>query len=297
MKIFITGISGLIGRHLAQTFKTLGHSVSGLTRDIDSAAKTLPPTVSLVSSLQDASDFMPDVVINLAGEPIADKRWSKKRKQAIRESRINLTRDLVQWMSELEQSPDVFISGSAIGYYGRQGDNEVDESSAPHDEFTHQLCREWEAEAMKAESFTRVCIIRTGLVVTGEGGFLDKMKLPFSLGLGGRLGNGKQFMSWIHLHDMISGIEFLIEKSELSGVFNFTAPNPVTNQTFTKTLGRVIGRPTVFPVPGFVLRIMLGEMSDLLLTGQRVKPKRLSASGYEFQYHELEDALKEAFKR
>ncbi len=294
MKFFITGISGLIGRHLAQTLKTLGHSVSGLTRDVNAAARKLPPTVSLVSSLEEANDFMPDVVINLAGEPIADKRWSESRKQQLRDSRVDLTRQLVDWMSQLNQTPDLFISGSAVGFYGRQGSDTVDETTTPHDEFTHQLCRDWEAEAKKAEAFARVCIVRTGLVVADSGGFLAKMLLPFKLGLGGRLGSGEQYMSWIHLHDMISGIEFLVENNQLSGAFNFTAPNPVTNQTFTQTLASVLSRPAIFPVPAFVLKLLMGEMSDILLTGQKVEPKNLLQAGYQFSYENLEGALKQA---
>ncbi|NVJ59600.1 MAG: TIGR01777 family protein [Gammaproteobacteria bacterium] len=297
MKVFITGITGLIGQSLVQALLKQNCTVSGLTRNADKAAKKLPKSVSLVESLEDANDFMPDVVINLAGAPIADKRWSKSRKKTLMDSRVALTKQLVSWMSELRQAPEVFISGSAVGFYGRQGKKKIDESSKPHDEFTHQLCHEWEAAALEAESFSRVCLLRTGLVVAPNGGFLSKMLLPFKLGLGGRLGNGQQMMSWIHIDDMVNGILHLIEHNECSGAFNFTAPNPVSNDEFSKTLGNVLNRPVIFPVPAFVLKTMLGEMSDLLLTGQNVIPKRLKESGFWFEYTELEEALKKVLNK
>ena len=291
MKIFITGISGLIGRHLAKTFRQSGHTVSGLTRNTERASKVLPASVSLVDRLDDAQDYMPDVVINLAGAPIADKRWSNSRKRELKSSRIKLTDELVDWMRQMKQHPDVFISGSAVGDYGRQGDKDITETSEPHPEFTHELCQEWEQAALKADDICRVCLLRTGLVVAPKGGFLDKMKLPFSLGLGGRIGSGQQYMSWIHLDDMVSGIEHLIQDSTLSGAFNMTAPNPVTNQHFSQALASSLNRPAIFPAPGFALKLLLGEMSDLLLTGQKVLPQRLTQSGFQFQFPNVEAAL------
>ncbi|PWK48461.1 TIGR01777 family oxidoreductase [Pleionea mediterranea] len=291
MKIFITGISGLIGRHLAKTFRQSGHTVSGLTRNTERASKVLPASVSLVDRLDDAQDYMPDVVINLAGAPIADKRWSDSRKRELKSSRIKLTDELVDWMRQMKQHPDVFISGSAVGYYGRQGDKDITETSEPHPEFTHELCQEWEQAALKADDICRVCLLRTGLVVAPKGGFLDKMKLPFALGLGGRIGSGQQYMSWIHLDDMVSGIEHLIQDSTLSGAFNMTAPNPVTNQHFSQALASSLNRPAIFPAPGFALKLLLGEMSDLLLTGQKVLPQRLTQSGFQFQFPNVEPAL------
>lgn len=291
MKVFITGITGLIGQALVQALLKRNCTVSGLTRNANKAAEKLPKSVSLVESLDDANDFMPDVVINLAGAPIADKRWSNARKEQLFASRVDLTRQLVSWMKGLRQSPEVFISGSAVGFYGRQGRKKVDEESTPNDEFTHQLCDQWEKVAMEANSFSRVCLLRTGLVVAPGGGFLAKMLLPFKLGLGGRLGDGKQMMSWIHIDDMVKGILFLIDTNACSGAYNFTAPNPVSNNEFTKTLGKALNRPTVFPVPAFVLKTALGEMSDLLLTGQNAVPKRLKEAGYWFQFTELDEAL------
>ncbi len=294
MKIFITGITGLIGSHLAKSLLSKGHVVSGLTRNAQKASEQLPRSISLVESLEQADDFFPDVVINLAGEPIADHRWSESRKNKIKKSRIELTRDLVEWMSSLKQTPDLLISGSAVGYYGRQGAGQIDEDGAINDEFQHQLCRDWEKEALQAESICRVCLLRTGLVVAPNGGFLKKMLLPFKLGLGGRLGDGQQFMSWIHLDDMVAAIEYLIAHQTLAGPFNITAPHAVTNEVFTKTLASCLNRPAFFHVPSFVLKTMLGEMSDLLLTGQNVVPRKLIEAGFQFKHQELEDALKQA---
>lgn len=291
MKIFMTGISGLIGRHLARRLRQSGHTVSGLTRNVERASDVLPASVSLVDSFDDAQDYMPDVVINLAGAPIADKRWSDRRKRELKDSRIALTDELVDWMRQMKQPPDVFISGSAVGYYGRQGDKEITEASDPHPEFTHELCQEWEQAALKANDICRVCLLRTGLVVAPKGGFLDKMKLPFSLGLGGRIGSGQQYMSWIHLDDMVSGIEHLMKDSSLNGAFNMTAPNPVTNQHFSQALASSLNRPAIFPAPAFAVKLLLGEMSDLLLTGQKVLPQRLTQSGFQFQYPNVEAAL------
>lgn len=293
MKILITGVTGLIGSHLARSLLSQGHVVSGLTRNADKASERLPRSISLVESLEQADDFFPDVVINLAGEPIADGRWSNSRKEKIISSRIDLTRELVEWMKSLKQSPDLLISGSAIGYYGRQGAGQIDEESAINDEFQHQLCRDWEKEALQAESICRVCLLRTGLVVAPKGGFLKKMLLPFKLGFGGRLGDGQQFMSWIHLDDMVAAIEFLIAHQTLAGPFNITAPHAVTNEVFTETLAKCLNRPAFFHVPGLVLKTMLGEMSDLLLTGQNVVPRKLVEAGFKFKYQELEDALKD----
>jgi hypothetical protein len=297
MNVFITGISGLIGRQLVHSLLAQGHVICGLTRNAAKASKKLPSAVSLVESLQHAEEFLPDVVINLAGAPIADRRWSRRRKNELRESRVDLTLKLVDWMSSLQQQPEVLISGSAVGYYGRQGVGRIDETCSPHDEFQHQLCRDWEHAAIKAEAFSRVCVLRTGLVIAREGGFLNKMLLPFKLGLGGRLGNGHQFMSWIHINDMIAAIEFLINHQTLSGAFNLTAPHAVSNRQFTETLARCLHRPARLHVPEWVLKLALGEMSDLLLTGQNVMPRKLLDAGFQFQFIDLKEALDDVLKK
>lgn len=293
MHILITGGTGFIGSRLCQRLLKANHQLTVFSRRPDCVKSLCGQTVTPLASLDELSaDSQFDAVINLAGEPIADKRWSTKRKQQLLQSRLDTTGKLVQAMVAMQQRPQCLINASAVGYYGDQGDIEVDETTPAHDEFSHQLCRLWEQAAQAAEPLgVRVCVVRTGLVVGSDGGFVGKMLLPFKLGLGGPLGNGRQWMSWVHLHDLTRLFEWLLSHAETSGVYNATAPHPVTNREFTKTLGRVLQRPTVLPMPAFVARALFGEMSQLLLTGQRVLPKRISATGFEFDYPELEAAL------
>ncbi|MFQ3197593.1 MAG: hypothetical protein ACI8R9_002867 [Paraglaciecola sp.] len=292
MQILITGGTGLIGSNLIP--KLTPHEITVLTRNVSMADRELGNNLTLISSLDDLPDLNKfDAVINLAGEPIVNKKWTDQQKAILIQSRCGLTEQLVSLFHASEFPPELFISGSAIGYYGRQGDELIDEDfDQPFDEFSHQLCQRWENAALKAASdATRVCILRTGVVVTRRGGALTKMMPPFRLGLGGPIGDGKQYMSWIHLEDMLDGIIHLIEHRECQGVYNFTSPNPVTNNEFSRTLASVLHRPCVFRVPKFVMRLMMGEMADLLLYGQRVIPKRLQQSGFEFRYPELKHAL------
>ena len=233
----------------------------------------------------------------MAGAPIFDLRWTEARKQLIRESRVNLTEQLVACMARMTVKPELLISGSAIGYYGDQGDTIMTEKSEVKQDFSQQLCLDWEQAAKKAEQLgVRVCLIRTGLVL-GDGGLLKRMLLPFQLGLGGRLGNGKQWMSWIHLQDWLSIAERMISDNSMSGVYNATAPNPVTNTEFTKVLAKTVNRPALFPLPAGLLTVLLGEMSSLVLGSQRVLPERLQTQGYRFQYTDLAAALVQIIKR
>ncbi|GAC34522.1 TIGR01777 family oxidoreductase [Paraglaciecola polaris] len=292
MRILITGGTGLIGSNLIPKLKP--NEITVVTRNVSQAELVLGHKVTLISSLDDfenLDDF--HVVINLAGEPIADKRWSPEQKKRIEHSRWDMTEKLVSLIKAGSAPPSLFISGSAIGYYGRQNEQIIDEEfDAPHDEFSHQLCARWEFLAKQAESTqTRVCIVRTGLVITRRGGALMKMVPPFKFGLGGPMGSGQQYMSWIHLEDMLDGLIHLIENTQCQGVFNFTAPTPVTNAQFSKTLATVLHRPCFLPMPAFALRVIMGDAADLLLYGQRVVPKRLQESGYQFHYPELAHAL------
>ncbi|WP_158770579.1 TIGR01777 family oxidoreductase [Paraglaciecola sp. L1A13] len=292
MRILITGGTGLIGSNLIPKLKP--NDITVITRNVSQAELLLGHKVTLISSLDDfenLDDF--HVVINLAGEPIADKRWSPEQKERIEQSRWGMTEKLVSLIKASSRPPSLFISGSAIGYYGRQDDQIIDEEfDSPYDEFSHQLCERWESLAKEAESqHTRVCIVRTGIVITRRGGALMKMVPPFKFGLGGPMGTGRQYMSWIHLEDMIDGLIHLIEHTECRGVFNFTAPTPVTNAEFSQTLASVLHRPCFLPMPAFVLRTIMGDAADLLLHGQRVVPKRLQESGYQFHYPELAHAL------
>lgn len=232
-------------------------------------------------------------VIHLAGEPIAGKRWTAEQKQKIRSSRIDTTRALVAAIAAAKQKPRFLINSSAIGYYGARGDEALNEQAGPGSDFLARLCVDWEGEAIKAEEHgLRVIRLRTGIVLGRGGGALAKMLLPFKLFIGGPLGSAKQWMSWIHLEDEIGLIQFLIENPQARGVVNATAPNPVTMKEFCQTLGRALHRPSWAPVPAFALRLMLGEMAEMLLTGQRVLPEKALSLGYRFRYPDLREALR-----
>ena len=294
----ITGGTGLIGRALISQLLVSSHQVTVLTRDINKARRVLPVEVNAIAHL---GEFDPhqalDYVVNLAGEPIADKRWSRAQKLKLWQSRVVLTEQLVVWLKSLSTPPKALISGSAVGWYGDCGKQILTEQSPASAEYTHSLCRAWEAAANQlAETGVRVCTVRTGLVISPQGGFLAKMKRPFQLGLGARLGSGEQYMSWIHIEDMVRALLFLIdEKGALEtppmGTFNLTSPNPVTNRAFTRALAAQLKRPSCLVIPQFCLTTALGEMARLLITGQRVVPQRLLKQGFCFHYPTLDLAL------
>lgn len=295
MHILITGGTGFIGQRLCRALLAKGYTVCVYSRNPENVKSLVDNSCEAVDSLQVSQlNQPPDAIINLAGEPIADSRWTAARKQTLRASRVETTSKLVDLCAQLNPRPRVLVSASAVGYYGAQQDDEVTENTTPHPEFTHELCREWELEAMKAQELgIRVAIARIGLVV-GKGGFLKKMLPPFKLGVGGKLGNGKQWMPWIHIDDMINILLFLLEQESCRGAYNAVAPKPVTNAEFTATLGKVVNRPTVFTVPKFVLEKTLGELAGLLLTGQKAFPQRLVAEqSFTFQFENLEAALRD----
>lgn len=296
MKILITGGTGFIGSALTRSLVGQGGGVTVLSRNPDSVVSHCGPGVNALSNLKQIQpDDSYDVVINLAGAPIFGARWTDARKKIIRNSRIGLTEELVACMARMTNKPKLLISGSAIGYYGDQGDTLLTEGSAPVNDFSQNLCADWEAAAKKAEQFgVRVCLMRTGLVIGHGGGLLQRMLLPFRLGLGGRLGNGKQWMSWIHLQDWIRIAQSMITDSSMQGAYNATVPNPVTNGEFTNTLAHCLKRPALLPVPSYLLKILLGEMSQLILGSQRVIPERLLAQGFIFEYTDLAGALSQA---
>ncbi|MBQ4847929.1 TIGR01777 family oxidoreductase [Pseudoalteromonas sp. MMG005] len=293
MRILVTGATGLIGRQLcgflAQQFK-----VTALTRNVDNAQALFGRKVTCISTLETINFDTIDVVVNLAGEPIAEKRWSTKQKHLITESRINITQQLVTKISQATTPPHTFISGSAIGFYGRQNSQiTIDETFNDYNpEFSHHLCNEWEQTARRAESRnTRVCVLRTGIVLSQDAGALTKMLPAFKLCLGGKMADGQQMMSWIHIDDMVNIILHLINNQHLAGTFNATAPNPVSNQEFTKILASTLSRPAVLPMPKIVLRLLFGEMADLLIYGQTVIPKKLLDSQFSFRFNHLDKAL------
>ena len=291
MNVLITGGRGFIGSALKKQLLTAGHDVVITTRQESNSAGELtwnPPSLIPPKKI---STF--DAIVNLAGDSIYSDRWTKDKKERIRSSRINTTHYLIESIKNADLKPKVFINASAVGYYGPHGDNEVTENASPGNDFLASVCKAWELEAMKAEGAgVRTVITRFGVVLGPDGGALQKMITPFKAFVGGYIGSGKQWMSWVHIDDITGFIEYALEHDKISGVFNVTAPNPLTNKDFSSTLGRALGRPSLFPVPGFALRAALGEFSEILLTGQRVIPERALISGYNFKYPLLDEALK-----
>jgi len=291
MIIVVAGGTGLLGAALVSALRTEGHRVVVLTRrpthDGDVFWSPGGGERTWTAVLSDA-----DAVINLAGSSIADGRWTTARKTAIRESRVQSTRDLVRAIAHAKRPPPVFVSSSAIGIYGTRGDEPVTEATAPGSDFLASVCREWEALATQAASTSRVVLLRTGVVLDRKGGALPQLALPFKLFAGGRLGSGRQYVSWIHLHDWLAMVKWLLASASLSGAVNVTAPFPVTNAEFAQHLGRVLGRPAWLKTPAFALRLVLGEMADaLVLGGQRVLPAEAQKRGFVFRYPTLEPAL------
>lgn len=291
MRVLITGGSGFIGRALCAALGEAGHVPEVLTRD-PGRAQALLPGVPCRARLDEVGPV--EAVVNLAGEPLAAGRWSAARKQAFRDSRIGSTRHLVGWIERQTARPRVLVSGSAIGYYGPRDDTALDESAAPGNDFSAQLCRDWEAEAVRAEALgVRTCRVRTGIVLGRDGGALARMLPPFRLGLGGPMGDGRQWMSWVHRHDLVALIGWLLETDSAHGAYNGTAPAPVRNADFARALGQALHRPARMPTPAFALKLAFGEMSDLLLTGQRVIPDHALREGFVFQHPTLDEALAE----
>ncbi|KJM64127.1 epimerase [Pluralibacter gergoviae] len=297
MKILITGGTGLIGRYLVSRLLTLGHAVVVVTRSPDSARQRLDKRVELWPGLEQRSHLNDiDAVINLAGEPIADKRWTDAQKARLCDSRWQITQRLVALIKASDTPPAVLLSGSAAGYYGDLGEVVVTEEEPPHNEFTHKLCARWEQIACEAQSdATRVCLLRTGVVLAPDGGILAKMTPPFRLGLGGPIGSGRQYLAWIHIDDMANAILWLLD-NDLRGPFNMVSPYPVRNAQFAHALGRALHRPALIRAPAAAVRLLMGESSVLVLGGQRALPKRLEAAGFAFRWYDLDDALADVLK-
>ena len=297
MKILITGSTGLVGRALVSALAKEGHSVCRLVRPGTNAnddAGGFNVAWNPATGELGGAAVGPDAVVNLAGASIGSGRWTPKRKEELRASRVETTRALLAAIGRMNAKPSVFISASAIGYYGNRGDEELSEDSSVGDDFLAEIAKKWEAEALKAEAWrTRVVLARFGIILAKQGGALQKMLTPFRLGLGGRFGSGKQWMSWIALEDVIEILKIAISNSALFGAVNVVAPQPVTNEEFTKTLANALHRPAIFPAPPFALRMALGrEMADaLLMASQRIVPRKLIALSYKFQFPNLQSAL------
>lgn len=294
MHVAIAGGSGFLGRALTEALGRHGHTVSVLTRRPRPGVATdiawtpngdVGPWVDALGGV--------DAIVNLAGEGIADQRWTAARKRALLESRLATTGSLARAVAALPRPPRVFVSASGVGYYGPCGDDRITEAAPAGTDFLGRLAAEWEAATAPAAGHTRVVLLRTGLVM-GREGALAKMLLPFRLGVGGRLGSGRQWMPWIGVDDWVGLTMHLMADDRATGPFNLSAPEPVTNAEFTRVLGRVLGRPTLFPVPALALRLALGELADALLTGQRAVPEKALALGYDFRSPDLAATLRAA---
>ena len=292
MKILIGGSHGLVGTALIKSLEAEGHEIFRLVRHAPTSKTEVewsPDRYSI--ALARIEGF--DVVVNLAGESSAEGRWTDDKKRRIRESRVKGTKLLGDALANLSVPPKTFLCASAIGYYGNRGDEMLTEGSASGDGFLAKVCAEWEeATALATEKGIRVVNARFGVILDTNGGALKKMLPPFRMGVGGRIGSGKQWMSWIARGDVVGGMQFALANDSIRGPVNFVAPAPVTNAEFTKTLGKVLSRPTIFPIPAFAIKLLFGEMGEALLLGsQRVAPERLVAEGYKFSYPQLERAL------
>ena len=302
MRVLITGGAGFIGRELAVSLAGDGHTAVLLSRS--SAQVTGLPagvcaerwdgrTAEGWSSLADGAD----AIVNLAGENIGVGRWTTERKERIRQSRLNAGRAVVETVTRVTRKPRVVVQASAVGYYGPHGPEQIPEETPAGQDFLAQVCREWEASTVPVEAMgVRRAVIRTGVALSKRGGALPRMMLPFRFFVGGRLGNGRQWVPWIHMRDEVRAIRFLIENESSSGAFNLTAPHPVTNAEFAHTLGRELGRPSFMPAPAFALRTLFGEMATILLDGQRAVSQRLVQVGFDFEFPELGPALRDLLR-
>ena len=292
MKVLITGASGLIGSALQKSFAAKGCEMLLAGRGEPKSANEIQFEAETGFGEPERLDGI-DVAINLAGEPISG-RWTDEKKRKIRDSRVHGARTVVEALSQLKSKPKVLVSASGIGYYGDRGDDVMTEMSGAGDTFLANVCRDWEAEARRAEDLgIRTVLLRTGVVLSKDGGALAEMLTPFKFGVGGIIGSGKQWMSWIALEDIVSVYERAVEDETMRGAFNACSPDPVTNERFTKVMGSVLYRPTILPLPEFAVNFLFGEMGDaLLLDSTRATPKRLQDIGFEFKFTDLESALK-----
>jgi uncharacterized protein len=298
-RILVTGATGTIGRALVAALRDRGDDVVALSRDRGRAQSVLGTDVE-VHAWPDPEIAPPppeaiagaDGVVNLLGEPIA-QRWTAEARARIRDSRVKGTRQLVAALTEppREQLPAVLVSQSASGFYGPSDDRELDEGAPAGSDFLAGVVTAWEREAQAAESLTRVVRTRTGVVLAADGGALAKMLPFFRLGIGGPVAGGRQYVPWIHLADTVAGILFCLDQRSVTGAVNLAAPNPVTNAEFSRALGRALHRPAVLPVPGFAVRLLYGEMAEIVITGQRVIPRRLLAAGFDFSHPRVDEAL------
>jgi uncharacterized protein (TIGR01777 family) len=298
MRILITGPNGLVGTALQEVFREKGYEMLLASRKEPKNETYVQWSVEEGFSAPGKLEGI-DAVVHLAGESVNGLRWTDEKKKAIRDSRVLGTRNIVDAISRLKNKPKVFVSSSAIGFYGERGDEEVTESSAAGDTFLADVSKQWEGESRRAEDAgIRTVLLRTGIVLSKDGGALGTMLLPFKMGVGGVIGSGKQWMSWISMDDHVNAVNFVIENENIRGAVNSVSPHPVTNEEFTKTMGDVLYRPTFLPLPEFAISMLMGEMGDeLLLTSTKVIPRRLEDAGFTFKYPDLKSALEHALKQ
>jgi uncharacterized protein (TIGR01777 family) len=297
VQVLITGGTGLLGTALVKALRARGHHVTVLSRHPRKPGEALWPPEGDETTLLALVDGSA-AVINLAGESIAGGRWTPARKEAIRASRVNMTRALSTAISNAPAPPPVFLSGSAVGFYGVRDSTPLDESSTRGTDFLADVCGEWEAAAWSASARSRVVLLRTGIVLDGRGGALPQLALPFKFGVGGPIGSGAQYMSWVHIQDWVSMALWALDSEGVNGPLNVTAPSPVTNAEFSRTLADELRRPGFMRAPAFAMRLLLGEMADaLILGGQRVLPRKAGAEGYTFRYAHLAPALHAIYGR
>jgi uncharacterized protein (TIGR01777 family) len=290
MQVLITGGSGFIGQALCPALLAEGWQVTVVSRDTRAAARKLPAAVRVLADIEGAGGA--DAVINLAGAPLAGRRWNDDYKQTLRESRLRTTEELMAWMESLTVRPAVLVSGSAIGYYGPSDDTPLAETAPAGGDFSAQLTVDWEAAALPARELgVRTVLLRTGVVLGPGGGALQQLLTPYRMGLGGPIGDGEQWFSWIHLDDIVRLIIWLLGESTVDGPINGTAPEPLRQKDFATALGRALHRPAIIPTPGFALKAAFGEMGQMLIDGQRVIPARAQGQGFQFLYPDIDSAL------
>lgn len=299
MKVLITGATGLVGTELQRSFSDKGYEMLLVTRRSVKKPEDIQWNIESGFSDEDTARIEGiDAVVHLAGESVSGLRWTDEKKRSIRESRVSGTKTLVDALFELESRPKVFVSMSGVDFYGDTGDDAKVETDRAGDTFLAEVCKAWEAEARRAEDAgIRTVIFRAGMVLSKDGGAIASLLTPFKFGVGGVVGSGKQWMSWIEMDDMIAAINFAIENESIRGAVNAVSPNAVTNEEFTKTLGEVVYRPTLIPLPEFVVNLAMGEMGHtLLLDSRRAIPKRLLDAGFQFKFPDLKTALEHALK-
>ena len=305
MRILISGSTGFLGTAVIEALERDGHTIARLVRPQTSRGKATGGAEQTVAwdpvagTLDAAGAEDADALVHLAGASIAGGRWNASRKNLLRTSRIDATRHLFGALGKLQRPPRVILGASAIGYYGSRGDETVSEASAPGGDFLSAVCQEWEKETARGAEFgARVASLRFGIILAAHGGALPKMLTPFQLGVGGRLGSGRQWMSWVTLEETVRMVQFALANAAISGPVNVVAPNPVRNSEFTRVLAKTLHRPALFPAPAFALRLALGEMADaLLLSSQRVMPAKLAGAGYQFQQPDLAEALGDVLQK